>query len=135
MRKRSSRSEQLLQDEIDDDEDRNTFANMSRRVSMLATSGAAGLFASVGLGGKRRGFGRGSGASVGDLSGSVSRRMRSMEAGDDASAPYYREDEAPPMFVSVPADGTYTPGPSFVEFDESVEVEGPYRPSSYTACV
>ena len=132
MRKRSlNKSEQLLNDA--DNQDENMFSNMSRRIGMLTAAGGAGLVAAMGLGKRRRG--PRSGGSVGDLSGSVSRRMMAMEAGDDESAPYYREEAEPPMFVHVPSDGTYTPGPVLVEHPESVEVEGPYRPSSYSACV
>ena len=134
MRKRNKNRSEILLEDAADNQDENMFSSMSRRIGMLTAAGGAGLVAAMGLGKQRR-RGTRSGGSVGDLSGSVSRRMMAMEAGDDESAPYYREEEEPPMFVHVPSNGTYTPGPVLVEHPESVEVEGPYRPSSYSACV
>jgi hypothetical protein len=116
-----------------------TSNSLMRKVGIWSAAAGANMAAAVGfkMQTKRRrttGSGR-SVTSTGDLSGSVSRRLRSMETGDDESAPYYREDEIPPMFINVPADGTYVPDPTLVEHSASVEVEGPYRPSSYSACV
>ncbi|GKY93452.1 hypothetical protein MPSEU_000312700 [Mayamaea pseudoterrestris] len=139
MRQRNNKtSNELLldDDEHDGSNNNNMLSSLSRRVGLLAAAGTAGVAAAIGFAGRRNKHYR-SDASLGDLSGSVGRRMRSVETGGDASSPYYcREEEVPPMFVNVPDKGTYSPDPTLVEHPESVEVEGPYRPSSYySACV
>lgn len=105
------------------------FSSMSRRLGFLAAG--AGL---AGVAGMAAGRSQSTRSVASDnLSGSVSRRILSLEAGDDMSAPYFRQDEGEhPVFVNIPNDGqsVVSSSPTLIEGADGIEIEGPYRPSS-----
>jgi hypothetical protein len=116
----------------DDGSDNNMFSNMSRSLGLMAAGAGLGAFA-----GKNRKYKE---MDDDDLSGSVSRRIRSIEVGDESvfTAPYFRQEESEhPVFVNIPSDRKSKPGADgadtvvdFYENLENIEVEGPYRPST-----
>lgn len=132
-RKRSSSNEHLLNDV--DEEDRTILQNISRH--MVTISAGAGAVVAAGFGRTRKA--KHSNQSDEDtLSGSVSRRLRTLEAGSDdgAASCHSKNDTESTIFVNVPSSAIKnTPRPTLVERPDSVEVEGPYRPSIYAASV
>jgi hypothetical protein len=113
------------EDELEEEEKRNMFSGLSSRVGMIiGGAGLAGGAAAVLSRRKKRPLDDDS-----SLSGSVSRRIVLLESGEDASSVPYIAESSSPTFVSAnKVSGRALT--TISEGDESIELEGSWRPSS-----